>query len=113
MKFFLHLSKDEQKKRFLARADSPEKNWKFSSADMAERGFWDDYQKAYEDMIRNTATKDSPWYVVPADNKWFSRVIVASAVIDTLAGLDLCYPRVDRAKLAEIAEARKELLDSK
>jgi PPK2 family polyphosphate:nucleotide phosphotransferase len=113
VKFFLHLSEDEQKRRFLARADAPEKNWKFSSSDMAERKFWNDYQKAYEDMIRNTATKDSPWYVVPADNKWFSRVIVASAVIDTLAGLKLSYPSVDKAKLAEIAKAKKELLSSK
>ena len=80
---------------------------------MVERGFWDDYQKAYEEMIRNTATKDSPWYVVPADNKWFTRVIVASAVIETLAGLDLAYPRVDDAKLAEIATARKALTGTK
>jgi polyphosphate kinase 2 (PPK2 family) len=80
---------------------------------MAERAFWDKYQKAYEDMIRNTATKESPWYVVPADNKWFSRVVVASAVIDALAGLNLAYPRVDKAKLAEIAEAKKVLSNSK
>ena len=113
VKFFLHLSKDEQKRRFLSRADAPEKNWKFSSADMAERGFWEKYQKAYEDMIRNTATDDSPWYVVPADNKWFSRVVVASAAIDALARLNLCYPCVDKAKLAEIAKAKKELLNSK
>ena len=113
VKFFLHLSKNEQKRRFLARTDAPEKNWKFSSADMAERAFWDKYQDAYEDMIRNTATGDSPWYVVPADNKWFSRVVVASAVIDTLAGLNLCYPSVDKAKLAEIAKAKNELLNSK
>ena len=111
-KFFLHVSKAEQKKRFLERADSPDKNWKFSASDMAERVHWDEYQKAYEDMIRNTATRDSPWYVVPADNKWFSRVVVASAVIDTLARLNLAYPRVDKAKLAEIAKARETLLDS-
>jgi PPK2 family polyphosphate:nucleotide phosphotransferase len=113
VKFFLHVSKGEQKRRFLDRANSPEKNWKFSAADMKERGFWDDYQKAYEDMIRNTATKHSPWYVVPADNKWFTRVVVASAVIETLAGLDLAYPRVDDAKLAEIAAAKKALTGSK
>jgi polyphosphate kinase 2 (PPK2 family) len=112
VKFFLHLSKGEQKRRFVERADTPEKNWKFSSSDMAERKFWDEYQNAYEDMIRNTATKDSPWYVVPADNKWFSRVIVASAVIDTLASLDLHYPQVEKAKLDEIAEAKKALLKS-
>src|SRR3974390_3206547 len=94
VKFFLHLSEGEQKKRFLARADAPDKNWKFSASDMAERGFWDAYQAAYEDMISNTATKESPWYVVPADNKWFSRVVVASAVIDTLASLDPAYPQL-------------------
>jgi polyphosphate kinase 2 (PPK2 family) len=78
LKFFLHVSKKEQKRRFLARAENPEKNWKFSAADMAERQYWDEYQDAYEDMIRNTATKDSPWYVVPADNKWFTRVVLPS-----------------------------------
>ena len=113
VKFFLHVSKGEQKRRFLERADSPEKNWKFSASDMAERDHWDDYQKVYEDMIRNTATRTSPWYVVPADNKWFSRVVVASAVIHELASLDLAYPHVDKAKLAEIAEARNTLLHSK
>jgi len=80
---------------------------------MAERKFWDEYQDAYEDMIRNTATEDSPWYVVPADNKWFTRMIVASAVIDTLASLDLAYPKVDKSKLEEIAEARTALVKSK
>ena len=113
VKFFLHVSKKEQKKRFLARAEEPEKNWKFSSSDMAERERWDEYQAAYEDMIRNTATKNSPWYVVPADNKWFTRVIVAAAVVDTLAGLDLAYPKVDKARLEEIARAKKMLLESK
>jgi PPK2 family polyphosphate:nucleotide phosphotransferase len=113
VKFFLHLSKDEQKKRFLARADAPDKNWKFSTADMAERPFWNEYQSAYEGMIRNTASKDSPWYIVPADNKWFSRVVVAAAVIDTLANLKLEYPKVDKAKLAEITKARRALLRSK
>jgi PPK2 family polyphosphate:nucleotide phosphotransferase len=110
-KFFLHVSKDEQKKRFLERIDNPEKNWKFSSADSKERGHWDDYMKVYEDMIRNTSTKDSPWYVVPADNKWFTRLVVASAVIDTLASLDLKYPEVEEAQLKELAEA-KNLLNS-
>jgi PPK2 family polyphosphate:nucleotide phosphotransferase len=113
VKFFLHVSKGEQKKRFLERADSPDKNWKFSASDMAERAYWDAYQKAYEDMIRNTATRESPWYVVPADNKWFSRVVVSAAVIDTLAGLKLSYPRVDKEKLEEIAEAKETLLNSK
>ena len=110
VKFFLHLSKSEQKKRFLARADAPEKNWKFSSADMAERGFWDKYQNAYEDMIRNTATEEAPWFVVPADNKWFTRVIVSLAVIETLDSLDLAYPEVDEGKLKELAAAKKKLL---
>ena len=113
VKFFLHVSKGEQKRRFLERAETPEKNWKFSSSDMAERKFWNEYQDAYEDMIRNTATKDSPWYVVPANNKWFTRVIVGAAIIDTLASLDLHYPKVDKAKLDEIAEAKKALLNSK
>jgi len=113
VKFFLHLSKEEQKRRFLERADTKEKNWKFSASDMAEREFWDDYQEAFEDLIRNTATKESPWYVVPADTKWFSRVVVAAGVIDTLSNLGLAYPRVDKAKLAEIAKARKALTSSK
>ncbi|MDD5139486.1 MAG: polyphosphate kinase 2 family protein [Verrucomicrobiales bacterium] len=109
-KFFLHVSKKEQKRRFLERLETPDKNWKFSAADMAERGFWDDYQDAYEDMIRNTAAKHAPWYVVPADNKWFTRVVVAAAVIDTLAALDLEYPKVGDDKLKEIAAAKKALL---
>jgi PPK2 family polyphosphate:nucleotide phosphotransferase len=113
VKFFLHLSKKEQQRRFLARMDRPEKNWKFSSADMAERGYWDDYQKAYEDMICNTATKHGPWYVVPADNKWFTRVVVAAAIIDTIASLGVDYPAVDDAKLQEIAEAKKDLVKTK
>jgi PPK2 family polyphosphate:nucleotide phosphotransferase len=113
VKFFLNVSKGEQKRRFLERADLPNKNWKFSASDMAERDHWDAYQKAYEDMIGNTAAGKSPWYIVPADNKWFSRVVVAAAVIDTLASLNLAYPRVDKAKLAEIEEAKKTLLHSK
>lgn len=108
-KFFLHVSKDEQKKRFLERIDNPEKNWKFSSADAKERGYFDDYMKAYEDMIRNTATKDSPWYVVPADNKWFTRLVVASAVIEALSSLNLQYPEVGEEKLKELDEAKKLL----
>jgi PPK2 family polyphosphate:nucleotide phosphotransferase len=106
LKFFLHVSKKEQKRRFLARTENPEKNWKFSASDMAERQCWDEYQDAYEDMIRNTATKGSPWYVVPADNKWFTRVVVGAAIVDTLASLDLAYPKVDRKRLEEIARAR-------
>jgi PPK2 family polyphosphate:nucleotide phosphotransferase len=110
VKFFLHVSKKEQKRRFLERLERPEKNWKFSGSDMAERGFWDDYQKAYEDTIRHTATKHAPWYMVPADNKWFSRIVVASAVIDALAELDLEYPEVGPDKLKELGAAKKELL---
>jgi len=109
-KFFLNVSKEEQKKRFLKRIDTPEKNWKFSTADSHERQFWNDYQKAYEDMIRGTATEEAPWYVVPADHKWFSRLVVAAAVIDALASLDLAYPKVDAAQLKELAAAKQELL---
>lgn len=109
-KFFLHVSKKEQKKRFLERIDDPLKNWKFSSNDANERDFWDDYMEAYEEMIQETATKEAPWYVVPADNKWFTRVIVASAVIETLDSLDLAYPKVDESKLKELAAAKKKLL---
>jgi PPK2 family polyphosphate:nucleotide phosphotransferase len=109
-KFFLHVSKKEQKARFLERLENPEKNWKFSADDLSERAFWDDYQKAYEDVIRHTAAKHAPWYVVPADNKWFTRVVVAAAVIDTLASLDLAYPKVGPAKVKELALARRKLL---
>lgn len=109
-KFFLHVSKKEQKRRFLERLEQPEKNWKFSAADLAERGFWDEYQAAYEDMIRHTATAEAPWYVVPADNKWFTRVIVAAAIIETLASLNLNYPRVGADKLKELAAAKRALL---
>jgi PPK2 family polyphosphate:nucleotide phosphotransferase len=112
-KFFLHVSKKEQKKRFLERIEEPEKHWKFSAADIKERQYWDDYMKAYEDMIQNTATKHAPWYVVPADNKWFTRVVVAAAVIETLASLDLHYPEVTKEKLKELAAAKKALLAGK
>jgi PPK2 family polyphosphate:nucleotide phosphotransferase len=109
-KFFLHVSKKEQKRRFLDRIDDPLKNWKFSSNDANERDFWDDYMEAYEQMIQETATKEAPWYVVPADNKWFTRVVVAGAVIETLDSLDLAYPKVDEGKLKELAAAKKKLL---
>jgi PPK2 family polyphosphate:nucleotide phosphotransferase len=109
-KFFLHVSKKEQKQRFLDRIDDPLKNWKFSSNDASERDYWDDYMKAYEEMIQETSTKYAPWYVVPADNKWFTRVIVASAVIETLDSLDLAYPELDESKLKELAAAKKKLL---
>ncbi len=108
-KFFLHLSKKEQKKRFLARLDEPVKNWKFSEADVHEREFWDDYQKAYEEMIRHTASKHAPWYVVPADNKWFTHLVVSAAIVEALEELNLSYPKVDAAKEKEIRAARKML----
>ena len=108
-KFFLHLSKKEQKRRFLARLDEPEKNWKFSEADIQERDYWDDYQKAFEEMIRNTASKYAPWYVVPADNKWFTHLVVAGAIVDTLEELNLSYPEVDAKKRKEIQAARRLL----
>ena len=109
-KFFLHVSKKEQKRRFLERIEDTAKNWKFSSNDAAERDFWDDYMKTYEEMIQQTATKYAPWYVVPADNKWFTRVVVAAAVIDALADLDLEYPKVSEDKLRELATAKNKLL---
>jgi PPK2 family polyphosphate:nucleotide phosphotransferase len=112
-KFFLHVSKGEQLKRFLNRLDEPKKSWKFSAADVREREFWDNYMDAYENMVRHTATEESPWYVIPADNKWFTRVVVAAAVIDTLWSLDLRFPKVDEAKRKELADARKALLESK
>ena len=111
-KFFLHLSKGEQKKRFLARLENPDKNWKFSANDAKERGYWNDYMNAYEDMIRNTATDYAPWYVVPADNKWFTRIVVAGAVISTIASLDLNYPKVDADQLKELEAARQALVES-
>jgi PPK2 family polyphosphate:nucleotide phosphotransferase len=109
-KFFLHVSKKEQKNRFLERLEKPEKHWKFSDADIKERTFWGEYMEAYEDMIRHTATKHAPWHVVPADNKWFTRVVVAAAVIEALADLNLQFPEVDEGKLKELASAKASLL---
>ena len=108
-KFFLHVSKKEQKKRFLERIDDSDKNWKFSMADARERGYWDDYAEAYEKMIRATATEHAPWYVVPADKKWFTRIVVAAAIIDALGSLDLEFPKVDAAKKEELSAARSAL----
>ena len=108
-KFFLHVSKGEQKRRFLERLDIPDKNWKFSANDIKERGFWDDYQDAYEETIRETATPWAPWYVIPADNKWFTRVMVGAAVVNALASLDLGYPKVDKSKQRELEQIRREL----
>ncbi len=112
-KFFLHVSKKEQRRRFLERLENPGKNWKFSASDLKEREFWEDYMEAYEDMIRHTATEDAPWYVVPADNKWFTRVVVAAAVVSTLGSLDLAYPKVGPEKLKALAAARRALLAGK
>lgn len=112
-KFFLNVSKEEQKKRFLERLDQPEKNWKFSTADVKERGHWDEYMDAYQDMIRHTATPESPWYVVPADNKWFTRIVIAAAVIDALGDLKLHYPKVDATLREELRLAREQLMAEK
>jgi PPK2 family polyphosphate:nucleotide phosphotransferase len=109
LKFFLHVSKKAQKERFLERLDRPEKNWKFSLADAKERGHWGAYQRAYEDMIRETAAPHAPWYVVPADKKWFTRLVVAAAVDESLERLKLAYPKVDEAKKKELLAARAEL----
>ncbi|GAC1642356.1 MAG: polyphosphate kinase 2 family protein [Candidatus Acidiferrum sp.] len=110
VKFFLNISRKEQKKRFLERLDDSKKNWKFSMADVKERGYWKDYQAAYEEMIRNTSTKYAPWYVVPADNKWYTRLIVASAVIETLDRLDLHFPDADKQVKSELQKVRAGLL---
>ena len=109
-KFFLHVSEDEQKRRFMDRLDNPDKNWKFSANDAMARSYWKDYMRAYEDTIRNTATKNAPWYVIPADNKWFTRVAVAAAVIEVLTSLDLAYPKVDEKKLEDLKVARELLV---
>jgi len=109
LKFFLHLSHDEQKKRFMQRLDRPEKNWKFSASDIHERQYWDDYMKAYEEAIRATATAHAPWFVVPADTKWFTRLVVAAAVVEAIERLDLEYPKVDAAKKKQLAAARAAL----
>ena len=109
LKFFLNVSKDEQRERFLDRLDQPAKNWKFSMADVAERKLWPRYQAAYQDMIRHTSTKEAPWFVVPADHKWFARVVIGSVIVSTLESLNLRFPRVDKASLEEFAKVRKAL----
>jgi PPK2 family polyphosphate:nucleotide phosphotransferase len=112
-KFFLHVSKEEQKRRFLARLDEPEKNWKFSEADVHERKYWDDYMNAYEDMIRHTSTPEAPWYVVPADHKWFTHIAVSSAIIQTLEDMDLQLPKIDKVRRKQLDAARETLLKSR
>jgi PPK2 family polyphosphate:nucleotide phosphotransferase len=111
-KFFLNVSREEQKKRFLERLDNPDKNWKFSMADARERERWDDYMAAYEEMIRHTASTHAPWYVVPADNKWFTRLVVAAAIIEALDDMNLAYPQVDGEKRKEL-EAVRSMLEGK
>ncbi len=108
-KFFLHISKAEQKRRFLARLDEPAKNWKFSAADLKERGYWDDYMQAYDEMIQATSTEKAPWYVVPADNKWFAHLVVASAIIETLQSLKVGFPEVTTEQRKALDEARAQL----
>ena len=108
-KFFLNVSKKEQKRRFLERLETPEKNWKFSAADIRERECWDDYMKAYEEMIAATSSKHSPWYVVPADNKWYTRLVVAAAIVDTLKDLKLAYPIVDPEQHKQLLTAKAQL----
>ena len=109
LKFFLNLSRKEQKKRFMERLDRPQKHWKFSASDVHERKFWGDYMNAFEEAIRATATEHAPWYVVPADNKWFTRLVVAAAIVEAVEELDLAYPKVDAEKMKELAAARAEL----
>ena len=110
-KFFLHVSKKEQKKRFLERLDKPDKNWKFSQADVKERQHWDEYMDAYEDMIRNTASEYAPWFVVPANNKWYTRAVVGAVVIDALLSLNLEFPKLDKKHLADLQAAREALMN--
>lgn len=109
LKFFLQVSREEQKKRFLKRLDTPEKNWKFSASDVHERKFWGDYMRAYEEAIRASAAKHAPWFVVPADNKWFTRLVVAAAIVAAVEQLDLTYPKVDAEKKRELAKMRAAL----
>ena len=106
LKFFLNVSKEEQKERFLERINRPEKNWKFSAADAKERGFWDDYMKAYQDAMQHTSTKDAPWYVVPADHKWFTRVVVSTVIVNKMESLNLQYPQLNEAHLKGLEEAK-------
>jgi polyphosphate kinase 2 (PPK2 family) len=109
LKFFLNVSKEEQQKRFLARLDEPEKHWKFQPSDVAERQLWSDYMKAYEEMIRATATPHAPWHVIPADSKWFTRLAVAAAIVDAMEGLDLAYPKVEPEQGDKLQAARAAL----
>jgi polyphosphate kinase 2 (PPK2 family) len=111
LKFFLNISKQEQRQRFLDRLDEPSKNWKFSMADITERALWGKYQAAYQEIVRHTSTEVAPWHVVPADHKWFARVVIGSAIVSTLDRLDLQFPKVDKAELSEFKQVRQALLD--
>ena len=111
LKFFLNISKEEQRERFLDRLDEPAKNWKFSMADVAERALWNRYQAVYQDIVRHTSTAVAPWHVVPADHKWFARVVIGSAIVSTLDALNLRFPRADKASLEEFRKVRKALLE--
>ena len=113
IKFFLNVSKEEQKERFIERIDDPDKNWKFSVDDVKERGHWDDYMHAYEELIKNTSTEKSPWYVIPADDKYYARIAIASAIITALDELDLEYPTVSDEQIAELQTVKKALLEEK
>jgi polyphosphate kinase 2 (PPK2 family) len=113
VKFFLHLSKEEQRQRFLARIDDPAKNWKVGDADMKERAFWKDYMRAYEQCLTETSSQHAPWYIVPADDKNNARLIVSQIVLDTLAGLNLEYPETPPSRLLELQTIRKQLVDEK
>lgn len=111
LKFFLHLSKKEQKKRLLQRIDDPSKNWKFESSDVRERGFWDDYQKAYEEAINATSKKYAPWFVIPADNKWYTRLAIASVIHQELKAIDIHYPKLNESQLKGLEDARVQLMN--
>jgi PPK2 family polyphosphate:nucleotide phosphotransferase len=108
-KFFLHISKDEQRRRFLERLDDPSKNWKFAPSDLTERDCWNDYMRAYEQMLSSTSTKEAPWFIVPADHKWFTRLLIAELVIEAFESVDLAFPKPSKAHLAALADARKRL----
>lgn len=111
LKFFLHVSREEQRRRFLARIEEPEKNWKFAPADVEERAHWRDYMRAYDEAVRRTSTSDAPWYVVPADQKWFSRLLVSQVIVERLEDMKLAFPRLDRKRRAELLRIRRQLLE--
>ncbi len=113
LKFFLHVSKEEQKQRFLARIDDESKNWKFSEADLKERAFWNDYQKCYQEAISATSKKHAPWFIIPADHKWFMRLAVSKIIVETLEKLDLSYPKLSKEKLSHLEDCRKKLTNEK